>query len=617
MRFISALILSVLGLGGIPLLLVTRSIDDSISPTNIQISAGDATRTIAVGVDKRRYRVFVPQSYSAKTPTPVVLVFHGGGGNPDGMMRMTGMNAKAQGAGFIVVYPYGSGINPNRGLTFNGGECCGFAKENKVDDVAFTRALLDDLAKVANVDADRVYATGLSNGGIMSHYLGSELTDRIAAIAPVGGPLMMSAVRPSRPISVMQFHGTKDEFAPYEGGGGKGPLGRTGVTKFRSVDYTLQTWIKANGCNPNAKVVALPDKAEDGMKSTRKTWSGGKDGSEVVLIEIEGGGHTWPGMDPPMDTLGKSTKDFSANDLMWEFFQKHPRKTHTAPVEAARSATPQWMTPAVQAPRVTQQTLESKAAKAKVSYHVYLPKAYEQEKSKRFPVLYWLHGSGGGLPGIRPISGFFDAAIEAGKIPPMIVVFPNSFVNGMWCDSADGKQPIETIVIKELIPEVDSKFRTIAKRDGRIVEGFSMGGYGAGRLGFKYADMFAGLSMLASGPLDLEFKGPRAEANPSERDRILQSVYGGKMETFKAQSPWILAEQNASKLKSEKMIRICIGAEDFTLPANRKFSAHLTKLGVPHDFVTKPQVGHDTIALLTALGEDNWKFYRQGLSGLD
>jgi polyhydroxybutyrate depolymerase len=82
--------------------------------------------------------------------------------------------------------------------------------------------------------------------------------------------------------------------------------------------------VKANGCKSEPEVAALPDKADDGMKVTRKTWSGGKDGTEVVLIEIENGGHTWPGMDPPVAMLGKSTKDISANDLMWEFFQKHP-----------------------------------------------------------------------------------------------------------------------------------------------------------------------------------------------------------------------------------------------------------------------------------------------------
>ena len=291
-----------------------------------KLTAGDHTRTIAVGDLQRRYRVHVPKKYDATNPTPVVIVFHGGGGNPESMVRLSGMNAKSDEAGFIVGYPYGSGLDPERGLTFNGGECCAYAMQNEIDDAGFTRTLLGDLAKVANVDANRVFATGLSNGGIMSHYVASELSDRIAAIAPVGGPLMMEAPNAKRPVPVMHFHGTGDEFAPFKGGFGKGALGRAGVTEFRSVDHTIQSWVKANGCKPEPEVVALPDKADDGMKSTRKTWSGGKDGSEVVLIEIENGGHTWPGNEPIVAMLGKSTKDISANDLMWEFFQKHPMK---------------------------------------------------------------------------------------------------------------------------------------------------------------------------------------------------------------------------------------------------------------------------------------------------
>jgi len=294
------------------------------------LGSGDHTRTISVGGLQRRYRVHVPKTYDAAHPTPVIVVFHGGGGNPESMIRLTGLNTKSEEAGFIVVYPYGSGVFEDHLLTFNGGGCCGYAMENGVDDVGFTRAVLDDLAKVVNVDTNRVFATGLSNGGIMAYYLASELSDRIAAIAPVGGPLMMDACRPKRPVSVMHFHGTADEFAPFNGGFGKKSLGRKGVTDFNSVDHSIQSWVKANGCKTMPEVVALPDKADDGMRVTRKTWGGGKDGSEVVLIEIEGGGHTWPGMDPPLAMLGKSTKDISANDLMWEFFQKHPIKPFAA-----------------------------------------------------------------------------------------------------------------------------------------------------------------------------------------------------------------------------------------------------------------------------------------------
>lgn len=182
-------------------------------------------------------------------------------------------------SGFTVVYPYGTGRMERQLLTFN--------------------------------------------GGIMSHHLAAELADRIAAIAPVGGPLMRKSISPKRTVPVMPFHGTGDEFAPIEGGFGKGALGRAGVREFRSVDYTAQNRGKANGCEPTPKIEPLPDKAEDGTKVTRKTWRGGKDGSEVVLIEIENGGHNWPGIKPIVEARGVSTMDISANDLMREFFKKH------------------------------------------------------------------------------------------------------------------------------------------------------------------------------------------------------------------------------------------------------------------------------------------------------
>jgi len=296
-----------------------------------QLSAGEHTRTIAVGDLQRRYRVHVPKKYDAANPTPVVLVFHGGGGNPESMVRLTGMNAKSDEAGFIAAYPYGTGLLENQLLTFNGGGCCGYAMEHKIDDVAFTRALLDDLATIVSVDTNRVFATGLSNGGIMSHCVASELSDRIAAIAPVGGPLMMDAPNAKRAVPVLHFHGTGDEFAPFKGGYGKGSFGRSkGVTDFKSVEHTIQSWVKANGCKPEPEIIALPDNADDGMKCIRKTWSGGRDGSEVVLIEIENGGHTWPGNEPIVAILGKSTKDISANEMMWEFFQRHTMKPDAA-----------------------------------------------------------------------------------------------------------------------------------------------------------------------------------------------------------------------------------------------------------------------------------------------
>jgi poly(3-hydroxybutyrate) depolymerase len=270
---------------------------------------------------------------------------------------------------------------------------------------------------------------------------------------------------------------------------------------------------------------------------------------------------------------------------------------------------PTWVTRAVTAPRVQFRTFDSAAAKTKVSYHIYTPAIYDEEPERNFPVLYWLHGTSGGLAGVAPLSAFFDRAIREKKIPPMLVVFPNGLVASMWCDSQNASVPMEAVIIKELLPHIDATFRTVAKREARIVEGFSMGGYGAARLGFKHHDLFAGVSILAGGPLDLELQGPKAAANPVGRERILRNVFGGDLAVFQAQSPWVLAEQHAAAVRGKTRVRMAIGERDFTLSLNRKFSARLKDLSIPHTFTMVPGVGHDTMALLNGLGEGNWEFY--------
>jgi enterochelin esterase-like enzyme len=282
----------------------------------------------------------------------------------------------------------------------------------------------------------------------------------------------------------------------------------------------------------------------------------------------------------------------------------------------ARAQSPLLVTPAMAAPRVEFHTFDSASAKAKVSYHIYTPEIYDTEKERRFPVLYWLHGSGGGLAGIAPVSAWFDAAIRDGKIPPLLVVFPNGLASSMWCDSKDGAVPMETIVIKELLPHIDATFRTIATREGRIIEGFSMGGYGAARLGFKYPQLFGGVSILAGGPLDLDFAGPRATGNPTERERILKGTFGGDIEYYRSQNPITVAQQQADAVRGKVRVRMAVGARDNTGPLNRAYSEHLKKLNIAHTFTIVPGVGHDTLALLKSLGEDNWEFYREAFSTL-
>ena len=216
----------------------------------------------------------------------------------------------------------------------------------------------------------------------------------------------------------------------------------------------------------------------------------------------------------------------------------------------------------MRAPHLQHRVFFSAVAKSKVSFHTYTPEAYDRDKIRRFPVIYWLHGHGGGLRGLPKLVSYFARAMAAGKMPLVVIVFPNGLAEGMWCDSKDGRTPLERIVVKELVPYVDANFRTIASREGRLVEGFSMGGYGAARLGLKYSDIFGAASILGAGPMQREFtpaKGPPEKMRA--RARILRKVYGGDQEYFQAQSPWELAEQYAAQVRGRLRLRVAVGAE--------------------------------------------------------
>jgi polyhydroxybutyrate depolymerase len=233
------------------------------------------------------------------------------------MAAFCGMSAKSDEAGFIVVYPSGTGKKPF--LFWNAG---GDWEEigRKPDDVAFIGKLLDDLATIVNVDEKRVYACGMSNGGMICYRLAAEMSERIAAIAPVAGTVAIEVSAPKRPVPVLHFHGTNDGLVPFRTAEGKLRASLRGMT----VENSIQTWIHLNECDPNSKVSDVLSKPGDALKVIRTSYGPGKDGAEVVLVIVEGGGHTWPGRKARF--LGKSTLNVSANDLIWEFFEKHPMK---------------------------------------------------------------------------------------------------------------------------------------------------------------------------------------------------------------------------------------------------------------------------------------------------
>lgn len=303
------------------------------------LGPGSRTLTVTVGGRDRTALVHVPPADVPRPATgwPVVLALHGAGMNGPMMAWFSGLSATADKRGFIVVYPDGTGRGPF--LVWNAGDLFG----GRVDDVAFITALLDRVADAAEIDPRRVYACGMSNGGMMCYRLAAELSDRIAAIAPVAGVNIAGAPEPDRPVPVLHFHGSADGIVPFgpeipaarddaaaagerpaaESAAGAAPPRRDRGWRLPGVGESVAAWVAANGCGPTPLRDALTPPDEP-LPVTRLRWTGGRAGAEVVLVRIEGGGHTWPGRKPPVGFIGRSTTAVSANDLIWEFFERHP-----------------------------------------------------------------------------------------------------------------------------------------------------------------------------------------------------------------------------------------------------------------------------------------------------
>jgi len=278
-------------------------------------AAATVERTLVVDGHERSYEVDLPASAPPAAGWPVVLVFHGGGGSAAGARTQTRMSALGAREGFVAVYPQGSGGVAGKLKTWNAGTCCGWAMKHKIDEPAFVAALLDDLARVVAVDARRVYATGISNGGMMAYQVACTLAGRIAAIAPVAGEMTLSAseCRPARPISVLVIHGTADRNLPFDGGPGARALE---VHDVRSVAAAIDFWRRNDRCVDAPRV-------EQAGSVTRTRQSGCSDGSEVELVAIEGGGHSWPGGERMARFLDPPSTAVDASAEIWQFFARH------------------------------------------------------------------------------------------------------------------------------------------------------------------------------------------------------------------------------------------------------------------------------------------------------
>ncbi|MFO0896247.1 MAG: PHB depolymerase family esterase [Pirellulales bacterium] len=282
--------------------------------------SGNREVTLEHGGLTRRALVHVPPGYDPAKPTALVLAFHGGLGRADVMERQTNFDRVADKHNFIVAYPDGTGRA--RFLTFNAGHCCGYAVRQGIDDVGFTSALIDELSRQYKIDPNRVYATGFSNGAMLCHRLGVELSDKIAAIAPVSGS-MAPGLQPSHPVPVMIVHGLGDRNVPFAGGVGENAVQ---PVPHPAGEQTIARWLRADGDRPQ------PETQEAADYQVRKYRPRDGRGSEVDVYLMKEGGHTWPGgidVTPRLGT-GKLVTSFDASEEIWQFFAKHPKSAAAA-----------------------------------------------------------------------------------------------------------------------------------------------------------------------------------------------------------------------------------------------------------------------------------------------
>lgn len=273
--------------------------------------------TIQVDGRERTYLLNLPPGYYEGSGFSLVIAMHGGGGEAIQFESSSKLTDKANTSGFIVVYPEGvksTGLLQVR--TWNAGQCCDYAVEKNIDDVTFISALIDELKTKYKIDPRKVYATGHSNGGMMSYRLACELSGKIAAIAPNGCTMVVTKpCLASRPVPVLHMHSELDKNIPYQGGYGDGP-GTTNLV-LPSLDSVFNVWSALNTCGKKGELMT----SNSGY--TFKKWSACTSNANIEYYLTKDGGHSWPGGLPGSAMGDPASTAISANDLLWEFFQRY------------------------------------------------------------------------------------------------------------------------------------------------------------------------------------------------------------------------------------------------------------------------------------------------------
>jgi polyhydroxybutyrate depolymerase len=284
-----------------------------------QLKAGDYTFSLQHQHQHqtRQYLVHIPKNYNQNQATPLVLSLHGGGGNMEYQANEDYYHliSKSDQAGFIAVFPNGnSQLRSGKFATWNAGICCGKARDEQSDDVGFIKMVIADIKTKANIDPKRIYANGMSNGGMMSYRLACELADTFTAIAAVAATDGTKNCTPSKPVSILHIHALDDDHVLFNGGSG---VKSETHADFVSVPNTISKWVKQNACN------LTPERVLQVKGAYCDLYSACQNNTQVKLCVTETGGHAWPGGNKVRGGAGSTA--FNANDLIWDFYQTNTK----------------------------------------------------------------------------------------------------------------------------------------------------------------------------------------------------------------------------------------------------------------------------------------------------
>lgn len=297
------------------------------NPAHVADLPIDRTQTVLHEGTQRTYHIHLPPDFNKNTPAPLVLALHGGGGTGAGFNEMTTdgtFTASSDKRGMVVVFPEGIENHwcDGRSEIVREGTPC--------NDVGFISTIIDTMVMNYGIDPARVYSTGISNGGFMSFRLAMDLSEKITAVAPVAAQIAVAikGKTPLLPVSLMLINGTKDPLVPFNGGTVR--LFRFGRSRGEvlSTAASIEQFRRSNGCGAIPEKGKLEDRdPDDGTTVEVERYSGGKKGSEVVLVKVNGGGHTWPGgkkyLGPAL--VGRVCRDFNASEMILDFFLRHSR----------------------------------------------------------------------------------------------------------------------------------------------------------------------------------------------------------------------------------------------------------------------------------------------------